>query len=210
MVNLVAAITQYHADYGRYPAPKEATDALNNNCPDFTFGTRNTGSAIVIQNNNGIPANVETNNAQLIAILMNLETFPESGNPTCNKDFARNPRKNPYLNAKRVSGTTSSGVGDDLVYRDPWGNPYIVTIDFNYDDKCRDAFYRDANVTLNPSATNSDNGFNGLYRTPPNNGDEYEANVPAMVWSFGPDGKADQGTKANDDVNKDNILSWIK
>jgi len=30
-----------------------------------------------------------------------------------------------------------------------------------------------------------------------------------MVWSFGPDKKADnQTTKANSGVNKDNVLSW--
>jgi hypothetical protein len=33
------------------------------------------------------------------------------------------------------------GVGTDLVYRDPWGNPYIITLDLNYDEKARDACY---------------------------------------------------------------------
>lgn len=30
----------------------------------------------------------------------------------------------------------------------------------------------------------------------------------AMVWSFGPDDKADPSKKANEGVNKDNVLSW--
>ena len=29
-----------------------------------------------------------------------------------------------------------------------------------------------------------------------------------MVWSLGPDGLASAGEKANQGVNKDNILSW--
>jgi hypothetical protein len=29
-----------------------------------------------------------------------------------------------------------------------------------------------------------------------------------MIWSAGPDGKIDKGTKANAGVNKDNVLSW--
>jgi hypothetical protein len=41
-----------------------------------------------------------------------------------------------------MSGDTNSpGVGTDLVYRDPWGNPYIITMDLNYDEMCKDAFY---------------------------------------------------------------------
>ena len=52
-------------------------------------------------------------------------------------------RKRPlYLNATRPGDTNTPGVGPDGVYRDPWGNPYIITVDLNYDDKARDAFYR--------------------------------------------------------------------
>ena len=46
-----------------------------------------------------------------------------------------------------AGNTTSPGVGPDGVYRDPWGNPYIITIDLNYDDKARDAFYRNPTVS---------------------------------------------------------------
>ena len=38
-------------------------------------------------------------------------------------------------------GPPPPGVGNDLVYRDPWGNPYIISMDLNYDDKCQDSFY---------------------------------------------------------------------
>jgi hypothetical protein len=28
------------------------------------------------------------------------------------------------------------------VFRDPWGNPYIITVDLDDDNKCKDAFSR--------------------------------------------------------------------
>ncbi len=208
MANLVAAITQYQSEYGRYPGNTNAVNSLpgpSGESPDFTFGTAGTG--YLPDNTVGTSGNAgayQTSNAELMAILLNLETFPSTGNPTCNKDFARNPRKIQFYNAKRVSGTTSpGGVGDDLVFRDPWGNPYIVTLDFNYDDKCRDGFYRNVAV----AQESGDKGFNGLYRAP-SSGDHFEANVGVMVWSFGPDGKVDSAAKANANENKDNILSW--
>ena len=52
----------------------------------------------------------------------------------------------------------------------------------------------------------SDQGLNGLSRVTP--GNTFEANKPAMVWSFGPDGKVSDAVPANAGVNKDNILSW--
>lgn len=210
MQSVKAAIAEYQSEYGRYPAPKEVTEALTDptRFPDFTFGTKNTGAAVPVETGHGFPTNVETNNSQLMAILMNLETFPEDGRDTCNKDFARNPRKIKCLDAKRVAGKGAGGVGDDLVYRDPWGNPYIVTIDFNYDDKCRDGFYRNATV----SADTGDKGLVTLYRSEP--GDNFEATAPVMIWSFGPDGTADATKNANYEQdkkgNKDNVLSWFK
>lgn len=199
--NLESAISAYHAEYGRYPAPKDVTDALTPANPDFTFGTQGSGSTMTVENNNGIPANVETNNAEVMAILMNIEKYPNGGD-TSNLGFARNPRKTVFYNSKRVTGTAPGGVGDDLVFRDPWGNPYIITMDFDYDDKCRDAFYRKAAV----SQANGDKGLNGLFRS--NAGDTFDANKPVMIWSFGPDGKINAAVNANEDLNKDNVLSW--
>ncbi|MEO6183647.1 MAG: hypothetical protein ABIP71_11230, partial [Verrucomicrobiota bacterium] len=109
-----------------------------------------------------------------------------------------------FYTAKRVNGTNSpGGVGDDLEFRDPWGNPYIITIDFNYDEKCRDDFYKDAAVSLETG----NKGLNGLYRETATS--PFQANFPVMVWSKGIDGKVDTGATANAGLNKDNVLSWI-
>lgn len=211
MGNLVSAITQYHATYGRYPANKEATDSLpgdTKDSPDFTFGTINTGWPGPTPIGTSLNFNAyQTNNSQLMAILLNLETFPDTGNPTCNKDFARNPQKTVFFHAKRVGGTGAGGIGDDLVFRDPWGNPYIVTIDFNYDDKCLDGFYRKKDI----SQQNGSKGLIGLNNStdPTGQGDHFEANVPVMVWSVGPDGVVSYTAKADQGENKDNILSWF-
>jgi len=106
-----------------------------------------------------------------------------------------------------VSDTISPGIGSDGVYRDPWGNPYIITMDMDGDNKSRDGFYRLQKVSQQSGA----GGFNGLYNGLDDNGgngDHFEANAPVMVWSFGPDGKIDTGSSATQNANKDNILSW--
>jgi prepilin-type N-terminal cleavage/methylation domain-containing protein len=226
MLNIVAAINQYHTEYNRYPAPPGVQQVPN---ADFTYGTVNNSTTMpglpTIQAldipGNGTAAPFGTNqmsNAQLMAILMNIEKFPvdstgAQNTPTCNDNFARNPRKMGFLNAKRIAGTTLPGVGDDLVYRDPWGKPYIITIDMNYDDKVRDAFYRKRVV----SQDSTSRGFNGLYNNddPTGTADAFEYNGPVMIWSFGPDGLAD-ATKTGDpkanpsNENTDNVLSWGK
>ena len=111
-----------------------------------------------------------------------------------------NPKKINFLNAKDVTSTTQGGVGTDGVFRDPWGSPYIVTVDANYDGKTIDAFYGKGGV----SGSDKSAGLTGLTKV--NGG--YQANTPVMVWSLGPDGLASAGEKANKGGNKDNILSW--
>jgi hypothetical protein len=44
---------------------------------------------------------------------------------------------NRLLNATLASDTSSPGVGHAGVYSDLWGNPYIITVDLNNDNKCR-------------------------------------------------------------------------
>jgi hypothetical protein len=93
------------------------------------------------------------------------------------------------------------------VYRDPWGNPYIVSIDLNGDDRCRDGFYCQDIVSRDPSGAAV--GLNGLskareYNNAPNT---FEYRGPVMVWSLGPDGAYENGP-ANKGLNKDNILGW--
>jgi hypothetical protein len=97
------------------------------------------------------------------------------------------------------SDITLPGVGPDLVYRDPWGNPYLITLDLNDDSKAEDSVYS--------SVTVSGGGVNGLMQQPAPDS-HYALHGNIMVWSAGPDGKIDPASAANLGVNKDNILSW--
>ncbi|HXU77786.1 MAG TPA: hypothetical protein VN794_14525, partial [Methylomirabilota bacterium] len=99
----------------------------------------------------------------------------------------------------------------DGVYRDPWGNPYVITLDLNNDEKARDSFYSLPAVSAMPNTpTTPAPGLNGLIPTAFNvrGVPAYEANSPVMVWSAGPDKGIDPASKANQGMNKDNVLSW--
>ena len=104
-----------------------------------------------------------------------------------------------------VSAPNLPGVGPDLVYRDPWKNPYVITLDVNADNQAKDAFYSLSAVS-GPSG-NSNPGLNGLI-DPDGTADNFRFHGNVMVWSAGPDGKVDPNASANTGANKDNILSW--
>ena len=83
----------------------------------------------------------------------------------------------------------------------------------NYDDYTVDWMYGKSQVGQDNSSGNGKMGLNGLVFVPNNYqlpGSPFTFGVRAsvMVWSMGPDGKADPNQKANQGVNKDNILSW--
>ncbi len=184
-MNMIAsAIKDYESSYDRYPASKNAEGAGN---PDFTFGT---GGGITAVGNG-----YEAQNSEIMQILIDMDL---PGGP--NEAHRRNPKKTVFINAKAAA--SPGGPGVDMsndnpnlrgMFRDAWGNPYIITIDLNDDNKCTDAYYSKV----------SDGNEVGLTR----NGAVWEMNGPVMVWSFGPDGQAG-GNNARQGDNKDNILSW--
>jgi hypothetical protein len=92
-------------------------------------------------------------------------------------------------------------VGLDGVCRDPWGNPYVISLDLNNDAECEDAFYAFPTISGNPL---SGNGINGLILQPDGS---YAAHSQVMVWSAGPDRKVENGP-ANGGVNTDNGVGW--
>jgi hypothetical protein len=145
----------------------------------------------------------QASNAEVIAILRDLERFRDA-NDTVNVGHSQNPQREVFLNVKDVSDKKLGGVGPDGVYRDPWGNPYIITVDLNYDNKCRDGFYRNPGVSKN---VKTGGGFNGL-AVSETDANVYEARVTVMVWSLGPDGLVNPNIPADQGANKDNVLSW--
>lgn len=199
MKSLAAAINKYEDDYSRFPAVSPPPDG-DGRLPDVTFGTP--ASVPPIPPNAGVVA-VPTN-SDVMRILMDADDKVVG---SVNEGHRRNPQQHVYLEAKMTTGTDSPGVSTfDYQFRDPWGKPYVITLDMNYDNKCKDAFYRLRNV----SQQNNTIGHYGLVNTTDanGNGDNFELNAPVMIWSSGPDGKVAPTKKANQDENKDNVLGW--
>lgn len=207
--DLANAIKKYDSDYGRFPVSTAAQNAAQSSADDnkdFTYG-----AALKKPNGTVFPGLLNSiypmTNSEVIAILMNLTNFPNTVNATINTNYQKNPQKTIFLNAHMSGwdpsqgGTPLAGVDNNLVYRDPWGNPYVITMDLDYDEYCKDAFYGLSAISAP--------GLNGLTKK---TGDFYYAyHGKVMVWSAGPDGKIDSGVggpTANEGVNKDNVISW--
>ena len=193
MADIVTAIQAYDSTYSHFPVSHAVQSAAN---PDFTFG----GTLRMASGTTTVGTTVGTSvlqNDQLVAVLMNFGTYPNTPTPTVNAGFQANPQKTPFLNASMSGDASSPGVGTDLVYRDPWGNPYVVSLDLNDDGVCEDSFYKPAGV--------SGGGLNGLILQPDGN---YAFHGRIMVWSAGPDGKVSILVTANQAENHDNVLSW--
>jgi len=170
MQNLIGAIAAYEAEYSRPPASPQVEAEVNGTTkPDFTYGA---GGVV-----NGY--GYESDNRVIMNILLNRDAAPNDG-------FKRNPRKLVTYNARIAPGPGSHGVLTNGVINDPWGNPYIITIDMNEDNKCRDAYY-----------------------SPQIGRDEIPG--PVVIWSLGPDGKFTAPTANPPErkaENADNVLSW--
>jgi len=206
------AIQSYYADNSRYPVSSPVMTAAANFKDDFTYGGTFTPPGGAAQFDvRDFASNTLRTNDDVIAILMDIPTYPGSGLPTCNTNHAKNPKQIKYLNAKMsgwdsTQGKAVAGVGNDLVYRDPWGNPYIISFDLNYDEKCRDSVYRRSAVSFQGTAGA---GFNGLSSLDTSGAsDTFEHNGGFMVWSLGIDQNMSSTAKAIAGVNKDNVLSW--
>ena len=165
-----------------------------------------------------------TSNTDVIAILMDYTNYPNAASPgtlipTVNTNYQKNPLQHTFLSAKTSGDTNSPGVGNDLQYRDPWGNPYIITMDLNEDNKCEDPFYASPYVSSSSGAAGGP-GVTGLnYQTD----GSYAFHGNVMVWSMGPNGPFNHspssfyypgaadpagGSWALDAQNKNHVLSW--
>lgn len=192
MRDIVTAVGRYESTYSQLPVVERTWSGAT----DVTYGF--TAAAV--------PGIAMTNNANLIAILTDTESFRSPAVDTVNKGHVKNPRRISLLNAKLASDNASAGIGLDGEYRDPWGNPYVITINSDNSDSCRDALYVRQNVSQQTGQTGFYTLFNAV--TPTGNSDNFELKGSVMVWSRGQDGKASVSQKANLGDNKDNILSW--
>ena len=179
---LKAAIATYEQEYNRPPASKAAETAANGG--DVTF----------ISDAAGLTASFP--NSHVIKLLKDIDDSSLGANAV-NPNHSRNPRKLSLFEGKISTGGKTPGIDSDYVLRDPWGNPYIITVDLNDDNKCLDSVYR--RIPGAAAVGLVDQGQSGQ---------DFAFLGQAMIWSLGPDGKADGAVKATEGVNKDNILTW--
>lgn len=229
--DLVNAINAYDTDYGRFPVSVDEQSWLNDptrkGAYDYTCGfVQSPQATIAWPAGANSPASVGgyslNNNSNVVAILMDLTAYP-NGNNTCNTNHVKNPKQVKYLNAKMSGdpGTGSQppgGVDSNGIYRDPWGNPYVITMNTSYSMESSqtaqgtsDLFYSQQNVSQSGGQT----GLNALFNpTAGGNTDNFLYHGKVMVWSAGPDktfaskDASNNPLKANQGVNKDNVLSW--
>ena len=184
--SIATAIEQYDSAYGRFPVSAQAQNAAAGLTPpgDFTYGGTfqdPTGSAFTIWNTS--KSRCRSDQFRSDCDSDEPDQLSERFGSTINTNYQKNPQKTIFLNAKMSgwdgTGTPQPGVGNDLVYRDPWGNPYIISMDLNYDDQTRDAFYGLSAVSgpANP-------GLNGLVN-PDNSLNNFQYHGKVMVWSAG-------------------------
>ena len=189
MKNLQAAIAGYENQYSRFPVTNAPAEG------DWTFGYPGTLTNIPPE------AGITATNSDIIRILLDI---PEG----VNANHQRNPQQHVFFDPKQVSDTNSPGASTvDWQLRDPWGHPYVITLDLDYDNKCDDAIYALQAVS---QQGNKPLGYYGLYNgvDANGNGNHFELNGTVMIWSVGPDGRASDAGKANTGVNKDNVLGW--
>ena len=109
-----------------------------------------------------------------------------------------------FMVLMQARSTNDSGLGPDGIHRAPWGHPYVITLDLNGDGYCEDALYSRPAVS---SKTASKPG-NPQFEAEGAELDSFRLKVDMMIWSLGPDGKADPSVPADEGMNADNILNW--
>lgn len=118
---------------------------------------------------------VPTNNSHLFNVLRG------TGNEGEDKDM--NPRKIAFIEPK-VSKARKGGLGiDNGIFYDPWGTPYQIRMDHNYDNQIQN-FY-----------TGNSAGWDTL-------------NYAVIAASAGPDAKFGTNSSKSSTDAKDDIISW--
>ena len=205
------AIQEYESDNSRFPVSSTVQAA---GLQSVTYGgTFRSTNGVVQQIGTLINGSILTN-SDVMAILLDYTNYLNNWNGnswTCNTNHMKNPKRTIYLPNMKASGYDPSqpgqplpGLGNDLVYRDPWGNPYVITMDLNEDNLASDSMYGSAAVSSSTQVA----GGSGLYGLISQTSGNYAFHGNVMVWSAGPDGTISTNWPANQSPNKDNILSW--
>jgi hypothetical protein len=179
LADLCNAISAYESDYQRLPCSISDTNG------DLTFGIdsediqnfRTTKGTRIIESNSDV-----------IVVLMDLDTGANAGHKL-------NPKQIKYLNAKTVADKSSGVSTIDFQYRDPWGDPYVISLDANGDGFVRDACYANMPNGSGGTGLQIQDGF-------------HELKGPVMIWSRGWDVQVRMASPPRGGGNWDNVVSW--
>ena len=213
VLEIANAIEAYDSAYGRFPVSTNAQFAASGANSDFTYGWNFDTPTGPLQVPTFSASGVIQSNAEVVAILMSVTNYPNGQMVLANLNYRKNPQQTIFLTPKvsgydpSAPGPPEGGVDINGVYRDPWGNPYVISMDLNYDESCKDSFYCLSKVS-NPAGANSNPGLNGLVNPDTSKSDNFQYHGKVMVWSAGPDGQVDPNNNVNLSANKDNVLSW--
>jgi prepilin-type N-terminal cleavage/methylation domain-containing protein len=189
---LVSAIASYYSTYSRLPASTAAVNAANANgvTNSFVFGTSVTdgtgelsGAPKIIGATSGLmngKASYNNNNSEVIAILRDDVYFPEyATNGSTRLGHIYNPQQTAFYQGKAAGAPTTPGswagapgIGNDEILRDTWGQPYIVTLDLQGNNRVFDPF------------------LNSMYQAQTKGAPLLYTPGSAVVWSLGPFGSA--------------------
>ncbi len=204
MAQIISALTEYQSVYGRFPVSTEAVESALPSNEDMTYG------GMIEETHTWLAGPCYlADNSELMTGLLDLE-YSGDGSPTLNYGHVQNPQRTRFLDATFRGGTNAlPGIGIDGMYRDPWGSPYMITLDFNGDGRARDVMYSRPSVSQDP--LNPQHGLAGSIKSTNAQGKVvFEFPGSILVWSAGPDRHVSTYAKANDGVNRDNILSYSR
>ncbi len=203
-VGLVGGIEQYYSTYSRLPTSTNALYAVAGTTNDFTFGT---SMGPGISGSIGFPnvpyvgtsttplsvvtpgVNYQNNNSEVIAILRDDQRYPEARtNGSVVQGHIYNPTLTQFFSAKNASDTNSPGISvKDNILRDPWGQPYMITVDLSGDNRVLDPVL---NQMYSKQSTN-------LLYFPGH----------AVVWSVGPNKQINTALNLEAPINKYMVIS---
>jgi len=164
LTQIVTAVNAYYTEYGKYPLV----------AADTTYGPGGTANNVLFNELRSTAA--ATQNPRQIVFI----SPPDVKIPA-------NPRSGIALQATTIN-QISVAIGD---FVDPWGTPYNVRIDGNYDNQL-------ANAYLDGSAGGS------ATSTPP-----YALHIGVIAWSYGTDQTIGTKTPASASfTNSDDVISW--
>jgi prepilin-type N-terminal cleavage/methylation domain-containing protein len=188
LTQIVSAVNAYYTEYGKYPV-----NVPSGNTTDAYFGTGTTPSGATSYGNNDVLIDVLSNNTGSTNNSTTVATLNPRGIVFLNVPVAKNitsPKSGVIPNGATVTAPLRVGV-----WYDPWGSPYNVEIDTNYNNQLKNPYGAQA-----VGGAGSDPVLSGV-----------------IAWSFGNDQQPGTKTGSNTGDNvyrtsggaqSDDVISW--